>query len=305
MLFVSILALLSSIQISVVAAYYQIIGLTAIFPTFVFAVIIMGIVLEVGKIVQAIWLHTFWDDAGILLRTYLTIALIVLMSITSIGIFGFLSRQHIEQQASSANSEILINTIDLQISQQEKIIQDSTTVINQLDQAVNVLTEAQRIRGPEGSIAVRESQKEEREQLNSTIQDASQELLELNKEKSGLLTEQAKLEAEVGPIRYVAEMFYGPDPSKNLLEEAVRWLIIIIVVVFDPLAVALIIASIKGFEIYKQKKLIKTTHISSNDVPMVEDQPTIDIPVEPQVAQDAEKEQQSIKLAKDSGWLSS
>ena len=302
MLFVSILALLQSIQISAVAAYYSIIGLTAIFPTFVFAVIIMGIVLEVGKIVQAIWLHVFWKEAGILLRTYLTIALLVLMSITSIGIFGFLQRQHIEQSASSANSEILIDTIQLQITRQEKIIQDSTTVINQLDQAVNVLTEAQRIRGPEGQIAVRDSQKEEREILNNAIDEANDRIFELNTEKSKLLTEQAKLEAEVGPIRYVAEMFYGPDPSKNVLEEAVRWLIIIIVIVFDPLAVALIIASIKGFEIYKSKRKIKLSATPENNT-KIEESTLIVEPTVPEISE--EDREKKTRIMKDSGWLSS
>lgn len=302
MLFVSILALLSSIQISAVAAYYSIIGLTAIFPTFFIAVVIMGIVLEVGKIVQAVWLHVFWKEAGILLRTYLTIALLVLMSITSIGIFGFLQRQHIEQSASSTNIEIVIDSIDLQISRQQKIIDDSTTVINQLDSAVNVLTEAQRIRGPEGQIAVREQQKEERELLNKAIDDASNKISELNSEKSELLAEQAKLEAEVGPIRYVAEMFYGPDPSKNVLEEAVRWLIIIIVIVFDPLAVALIIASIKGFEIYKSKRKVKTSVTLNTDTKIDESSLSIEKSI-PEISE--EDREKKIRIMKDSGWLSS
>jgi hypothetical protein len=97
-------------------------------------------------------------------------------------------------------------------------------------------------------------------------------------------------------------MFYGPDPSKNVLEEAVRWLIIIIVIVFDPLAVALIIASIKGFEIYKSKRKIKLSATPENNT-KIEESTLIVEPTVPEISE--EDREKKTRIMKDSGWLSS
>jgi len=253
MLFISIFTMLAAISISSVAAYYSILGLTAIFPASVISIIIMGAVLEVGKLASAIWLHTFWHKAPFLLKSYLTTAVIILMFITSLGIFGFLSKSHIEHTSSLSSNTVIIQNIDSQITREEQRIDSVIQVLTQMDNAVNVLTEAQRIRGPDGALAVREAQREEREQITIQIEESSQRIQDLVNRRSELEIEQALVEAEVGPIRYIAEMVYGPNPDNSLLEEAVRWLIILIVVVFDPLAITLVLASIYGFNLRKEQ----------------------------------------------------
>lgn len=251
MLFISILTMLSAISISVVAAYYSIIGLTAIFPSSVLSIIIMGVVLEVGKITSAIWLHTFWKKSSFLLKAYLTTATVILMFITSLGIFGFLSKSHIEHTSSLSSNVVIIENIDSQIAREEQKIDSIMQILTQMDEAVNVLTEAQRIRGEDGAIAVREAQKEERDQITAQIDESNQIIQDLMEQRSELQIQQASVEAEVGPIRYITELIYGPNPDTTLLEKAVRWLIILIVVVFDPLAISLVLASISGFKIRK------------------------------------------------------
>jgi hypothetical protein len=259
MLFISIFAMLAAISISSVAAYYSILGLTAIFPASVISIIIMGAVLEVGKLASAIWLHTFWHKAPFLLKSYLTTAVIILMFITSLGIFGFLSKSHIEHTSSLSSNTVIIQNIDSQITREEQRIDSVIQVLTQMDNAVNVLTEAQRIRGPDGALAVREAQREEREQITTQIEESSQRIQDLINRRSELEIEQALVEAEVGPIRYIAEMVYGPNPDNSLLEEAVRWLIILIVVVFDPLAITLVLASIYGFNLRKEQNVSMVT----------------------------------------------
>lgn len=254
-MFISILAGLSALSISIVAAYYSIVGLTAIFPATFLSVIIMGSVLEVGKIVTTVWLHSHWDKASTLLRLYLSIAVIILMTITSLGIFGFLSKSHLENSASSTEISYQIEEINTKIARKDADIKDNESIISQLDKSVSILTDAQRIRGKDGALAVRESQKEEREALNKNISTASDERQVLIQQKLALQSEVSKLEIEVGPIRYVAEMIYGANPDTTILEKAVRYLIILIVMVFDPLALVLLIAAISGLSIAKKEKV--------------------------------------------------
>jgi len=245
MFFPSIL-LFIALSISAVAAYYSIVGLTAIFAAAVVPIVIMGSVLEVGKIATTIWLHTYWARIPWISKTYLTVAVAVLMFITSMGIFGFLSKAHIEQTMGVGDNSVQIEVIDSKIQRQTKRISDADMVIGQLDQAVNTLIEYDRVRGPSGAIAVREQQKPERQRLNAIIDEASDVIAELRQEKLVLQKEQIAIEAEVGPIKYIAELVYG-DANKDLLEQAVRWVIIIIVFVFDPLAVMLVLAATMTF----------------------------------------------------------
>jgi hypothetical protein len=307
MLLVSIFAMLSAISISGVAAYYSIMGLTTIFPASVFAVIIMGVVLEVGKISSAIWLHTFWNRASFLIKTYLSMAIIILIFITSLGIFGFLSKSHIEHTSSLTSNSFVIENIDSQIAREENIIQNTTQVLSQMDEAINVLIEAQRIRGPDGAIAVREAQKVERESITSQIDQSNLRIQELLDRRTELSMQQAAVEAEVGPIRYVAELVYGPNPDKTLLEEAVRWLIILIVVVFDPLAITLVLASISGFRIRKELKKPKVELEEVKVEPIVAETPKVEpIVEEPKVVEETPKvveEPEPASKSKTSGWM--
>lgn len=240
-MFFRLLILTTALAISGVAAYYSIIGLAAIFAAAAIPVIIMGSILEVGKLVTVSYLHRYWTQVNFLLKSYLVIAVVVLMFITSMGIFGFLSRAHIEQTTVAGDNTLRIERIESQISRERRTIEDADQVLFQLDEAINVLIEYDRIRGDEGAIATRERQKSERENLSTIISGAEDRISTLQEELIILEKGQLELEAEVGPIKYIAELIYG-DADKDLLEQAVRWVIIIIVTVFDPLAVALLVA---------------------------------------------------------------
>lgn len=236
-----LLVLTTALAISGVAAYYSIIGLAAIFAAATIPVIVMGSILEVGKLVTVSYLHRYWKDTNFLLKSYLIIAVFVLMFITSMGIFGFLSKAHIEQTTVAGDNTLKIERLNSQITREQRTIGDAEKVLFQLDEAINVLIEYDRIRGDEGAIATRERQKPERQELSQIIGEAEDKISTLQDELIELEKGQLQIEAEVGPIKYIAEFVYG-ETDRTILEEAVRWVIIIIVTVFDPLAIALLIA---------------------------------------------------------------
>lgn len=237
------LVLLVALTISGVAAWYSIAGLAAIFAAAQIPVIIMGASLEVGKLVTASWLYQNWRRVPFLLKSYLTLSVVVLMFITSMGIFGFLSKAHIDQTIVSGDNTLLIQQIDQKIDREQKRIDDANLVIAQLDSAVQTLIDYDRIRGDDGAIAVREGQKDERDSLNSIIDDAYGVLGDLQSDRLELSQEQLFIEAEVGPIRYIAELIYGDETNEAILNSAVRIVILIIIFVFDPLAVLLLVAA--------------------------------------------------------------
>ena len=252
MMFLNLLAAITAIAISGVAAYYSIVGLTAIFSGVFVPIVIMGGVLEVGKIVTTVWLHSNWNIINALVKWYLSIAVVVLMFITSMGIFGFLSRAHIDATSSVGGNQLLIEQLDQTISVERQRITDSRAILSQMDSAINnILNQSANARTIEsqrgGQIAtqantLRNQQKKERDSLNAAIDAANKRIAEISSQKLKLQQEQAKTEAEVGPIKYIAQLIYGDQINKDLLERAVRWVIIIIVAVFDPLAVCLILA---------------------------------------------------------------
>ena len=255
-----ILTLLVGLAISVVAAWYSIVGLMAIFAAAKIPIAIMGAVLEVGKLLTASWLYQFWDKTNTLLKSYFTIAVVVLMFITSMGIFGFLSKAHMDQTLTVGDNSLLIERIDRKIDREKVKITDAETVVAQLDKTVQVLIDYDRIRGESGAIAVRESQNEERATLSNIIDQAYSKIDTLSVEKLELDKEQLELEAEVGPIKYIAAFIYGDELDKTLLERAVRWIIITIIFVFDPLAVLLIVAANMTFkEVMNRPKKVKIT----------------------------------------------
>ena len=242
-MFFGILTLIVGLAISGVAAWYSIVGLMAIFAAAKIPIAIMGAVLEVGKLLTASWLYQFWDKTNTLLKSYFTVAVVVLMFITSMGIFGFLSKAHMDQTLTVGDNSLLIERIDRKIDREKVKITDAETVVAQLDKTVQVLIDYYRIRGESGAIAVRESQNEERATLSNIIDQAYSKIDTLSVEKLELDKEQLELEAEVGPIKYIAAFIYGDELDKTLLERAVRWIIITIIFVFDPLAVLLIVAA--------------------------------------------------------------
>jgi len=272
-MFMALLTLLVAIAISGVAAWYSIVGLMAIFAAAAMPIAIMGGVLEVGKLLTASWLYQNWKTCPKLLRAYLTSAVVVLMFITSMGIFGFLSKAHIDQTLVGGDNYLEIESIDQQIGQEQRRIKDAEQVISQLDKAVETLIEYDRIRGPEGSIAVRESQRVERSTLAGIISDASNRIKQLRDSARPLQKQQLQLEAEVGPIKYIAALFYE-ETNKSVLEEAVRWVIITIIFVFDPLAVLLLIAA--NMTLLKPKAIKKAVNVADewNEIEVeTEDEP--------------------------------
>jgi hypothetical protein len=215
----------------------------AIFPAAAIPILTMGAVLEVAKLVTASWLYRNWDTAAVLLKSYFTVAVVVLSIITSIGIFGFLSKAHIEHTVSAGgNNELQIQNFQRRIDRQQVIIEDAETVLSQLDGAVQTLIEYDRIRGPSGSLAVREGQAEERRTINAQIDTAYTTIEEIQTQLIPIQKQSLALEAEVGPLKYIAELIYG-DEAQDHFDAAVRWIIILIVLVFDPLAILLVISS--------------------------------------------------------------
>ena len=216
----------------------------------------MGSALEVGKLVAASWLYHNWDsDVPRLLKTYLFGAIIVLILITSLGIFGFLSKAHLDQVKPTSSNNIKIEVIDKQINQQEIIIQRAEKQITLLDKALEVYIDKEYVsRG----LKERKKQEEERTLLNNTINDASDKIAELVNQKAELSLAQDKIEAEVGPIKYVAELIYGENAQDNF-DKSVRFVILILIFVFDPLAVLLLIAANISLRQWRKKRnLIKS-----------------------------------------------
>ena len=252
----TLLTFLSAISISVIAAGYSIMGLATLFSGAVIPIIAMGTALEIGKLVSASWLYQNWKNSNVsvLLKTYLFTAIVVLVFITSMGIFGFLSKAHLDQVKPTSNNAIQIELLDSKINTQEKRIERAQSTLDQLDKALDVYIEKEFVtRG----LKERKKQEPERLALNEEITDASNILGDLMLEKNTIKIEQDKIEAEVGPLKYVAELIYG-DSAEDYFDSAVRIVIIILVFVFDPLAVLLLIAAnISLRERHDKKQLTK------------------------------------------------
>ena len=252
-----------ALTISAVAAYYSIVGLIAIFSAAAIPIAVMGIVLEAGKLITASWLYQNWKTVPSLLKGYLCSAVFILMFITSMGIFGFLSKAHIEQTTIASD-----NTLEIELLQSS--IERELTGIGRAEKQLNLLDNALERYMELGAITkglnARKEQQGERNELSNTITESTQAITTLTKNKSALLKEQITISAEVGPIRYIAELFYG-ESTQAILEDAVRWVIILLVLVFDPLAVLLLIAANISFSQMKRaKKRANRKNRSKNSV---------------------------------------
>lgn len=239
-----IVTLLTSFLIAGIAAYFSIAGLMAIFNGASMAVAVMAGSLELGKLVTASWLYRNWKETKWVLKGYLTLAVALLMFITSLGIFGYLSKAHSDQSLVSGGAAEQVALFDEKIKYQREIIDANQKVIAQMDDVVNqTLSRTTDAKGAERALQVRRSQSRDRQRLVTEISTAQTEIQKLNEQRAPLAVELKKVESEVGPIKYVAALIYGDNPETNLMERAVRWMIILLVVVFDPLAVALLIAA--------------------------------------------------------------
>ena len=230
--------LVVAIAIAAVAAWYSIIGLMAIFAAAAIPIAIMGGVLEVGKLVTASWLYRNWRETPFLLKSYLTSAVAVLMLITSMGIFGFLSKAHIDQGIDSSDASAKIERLDTAIESNRREMERAQRTLDSFDQTLDRYTSLGYVtRG----LDARKEQKEEREAMRNIIAKAETENDQLFDNRAELSSEVRGFEVEVGPIKYIAELIYG-EASGNL-EQAVRAVILLLIFVFDPLAVLLLIAA--------------------------------------------------------------
>jgi hypothetical protein len=255
------LLLLTGITLSAVAIYYSVIGLTAIFAAAFWPIVIMGTTLEVSKLVAASWLKHYWSQIPRLMKIYMTISVLVLMLITSMGIFGFLSKAHLDQTVPTGDVASQVALFDEKINNERETIANARTLIGQLDKAVSDISSmpdrevnGRVISSAERALQVRRQQARDRAALTKTIEDAQARIVKLQEEKAPIASQLRAVEAEVGPIKYIAKLIYGDNPDQNILEKAVTWVIIIIIFVFDPLAVLMILAAQMTFSWSREQK---------------------------------------------------
>jgi len=268
-------ALLSGLSISAVAVWYSVAGLVAIFAASVIPIIIMGVVLEIGKLVATVWLKHNWNIAPRLIKLYLFVAVILLMFITSMGIFGYLSKAHLDQTVPTGNFIAQVEIVDQKIQAQQDLITSSRTLLKQMDETVNQslgrgaqaqplppnatpaqiqAAQAAAERNTNAAATLRRNQQRERDTQQAIINKATAEIQKLRDERAPLAAQVRKVEAEVGPIKYIAALIYDTKPNADLLEKAVRWVIVLLVIIFDPLAVVLLLASQYSFAWFRYQR---------------------------------------------------
>ena len=248
-MFLSLITLAVALSLSVIAAYYSIAGLAAIFAAAVIPIMIMGSILELAKVVVTIWLHEYWTRARWLMKSYLVSAVVMLMVITSMGIFGFLSKAHSDQSLVSGDSQAKVSIFDEKIRTAKDNVDANRKALKQMDEAVDqVMGRSADEKGADKAVSIRRSQAKERARLLSEIDTEQKTIAKLNEEAAPLRAEFRKIEAEVGPIKYIAALIYGDNPDTNVLEKAVRWVIILLVCVFDPLAIMMLLASTESLK---------------------------------------------------------
>ena len=246
----AIITLLTAIGISAVAAYYSIVGLMAIFSASAMSIAIMGIVLEIGKLITASWLYHNWKRVPFLLKSYLTIAVVVLMFITSMGIFGYLSKAHIDQGKGVAEIYLKVERVDNRIKTERNTIVRYEKQLTNLDTALNKYIDLGAV---SKGLAKREEQEPERKQLVKLIDESQIRIDNLLTERAEYTLQINSFEVEIGPIKYISAIVYG-DRALDYIDTAVRAVILTLVFVFDPLAVLLLISANMSFQDYTDKR---------------------------------------------------
>jgi len=237
------LTLLTAIALSAVAGYYSVIGLAEIFPGSFWPVIIMGSTLEVAKLVTVSWLYRNWRECPILIKSYLSIAVTILMLITSMGIFGFLSKAHLEHSADNAPLVDKIALLDEKIKTEKENVEANRKIIKQYDEVVDqTMGRSTDEKGADKAQAIRRSQQKDRIRVLQEIQQSQATIAKYSEERAPLSTELKKIEADIGPIKYIAALAYDSEADGDIIDKAVRLVILLIIVVFDPLAILLLIA---------------------------------------------------------------
>jgi len=277
--------LLVALTVSTIAAWYSIIGLTTIFAGAVVPVIIMGSVLELAKITTTVWLRKYWHRAGLLLKLYLVPAVMAIALITSMGIFGFLSKAHIDHGIGTGDIGAQVSLLDEKIKTERDNIDTSKKALQQMDAQVDqMLSRTDTDKGAEKAVQIRRNQAKERAALQSDIAKSQAAIKQINEERTPIASQLRKTEAEVGPIKYIAALIYGDNPDQNILEKAVRWVIILLVIVFDPLALMLVLAANQSKDWDDEEPVEE----------IIEDEPvaevTIPEPIQEEVVEVTEKE---------------
>ena len=253
--FIAWSTLVSGLTVSAVAIYYSVAGLVAIFSAAVIPIIVMGVALEISKLAGTVWLKQNWTRAPYFIRAYLLAAIAILMLITSMGIFGFLSKAHSDQSLVSGDVQSRIAIYDEKIKTAKDNIDANRKALKQMDEAVDqVMGRSSDEKGADKAVQIRRAQQKERVRLQSEIAAEQKIVAAVSEERAPIAAEVRKVEAEVGPIKYIANFIYGDNPDANILEKAVTWVIIIIVVVFDPLAVILLLASQYSFQWFRKQE---------------------------------------------------
>jgi len=233
----------AAISLSCIAAWYSIAGLTAIFAAAVVPIVIMGGILEVSKLVVASWLYRNWTEVPNTFKVYFTAAVVILMMITSMGIFGFLSKAHLDQAVPAGDITSQVTIYDDKIKTERDNVAAARKALTQMDAQIDQkLSRSTDEKGADKAIQIRRAQGSERKKLQNEISESQKTIVKLQTERAPIASQARKIEAEVGPIKYIAALIYGDTLDANMLEKAVRWVIIMIVLVFDPLAVLMLVA---------------------------------------------------------------
>lgn len=240
----------------------------------------MGGSLELAKVVGTSWLYRNWHIASKPIKYYMTTAVVLLCFITSMGIFGFLSKAHSDLGITSSEVTSRISVYDEKIRTLKENIDANRKALKQLDDAVDqIMGRSSDEKGADKAVALRKSQQKERARLQAEIQADQKTISQLNEERAPIAAEIRKVEAEVGPIKYIANFVYGEIEAANL-DKAVTWVIILIILVFDPMALAMLIAANTSFtnkpglpEIQiplKTKRKSDTVEIGTNSIMRME-----------------------------------
>lgn len=277
----AILLYFTAIVLSGIAAYYSVIGLTAIFAAAMIPVAIMGGSLEVAKLVVASWLYRFWSHIPVLMRVYFTSALLILMLITSMGIFGYLSKAHLDQAVPAGDVVAAVALLDENIKTQRDNIEFARRALAQMDATVDqTISRSTTEQGADKASALRRSQARERTALQRDISTAQKEITKLNAQRAPIAAELRKVEAKVGPIKYLTALIYGDNTDESQLERTVRWFIILLIFVFDPLAVLMLIAASLTQIKQREWKDAARTDNPPGEQPSLEEVKTDDTPIE-------------------------
>ena len=268
----ALITLLTALAISAVAAFYSIVGLMAIFSASALSIAIMGAVLEIGKLITASWLYQNWKTIPKLLKYYLTSAVVVLMFITSMGIFGYLSKSHIDAGTNTSQLQIKLERLNNYIKSEQKTIDRAERQLENLDKALERYVELGAV---SKGLDRRLEQEKERDLLTSMVNKSQFKIDEYLDEKSEYDLEIKNFEVEVGPLKYISALIYGDD-ALNFLDSAVRIVILILVFVFDPLAVLLVVAaniSINDYNNRKRRERLKKFNKDKKHKILVKEEP--------------------------------